>query len=124
MGNSVKVRIICVIVGKNFPEGFVGVICRIKWTLKLGVGSVKNQHFWGICLDENLGLCIGWLPRPFLNWRQCISINSLNAFWCPWIMPEPDVILDMPKGIYDDVIMHLSKDKGDNKKVTSKDEED
>lgn len=39
-------------------------------------------------------------------------------------MPEPDVILDMPKGIYDDVIMHLSKDKGDNKKVTSKDEED
>lgn len=39
-------------------------------------------------------------------------------------MPEPGVILDVPKGICDDVIMHLSKDKGDNKKGTSKDEED
>ena len=39
-------------------------------------------------------------------------------------MPEPDVILDVPKGIYNDVIMHLSKDKRDNKKVPSKDKED
>lgn len=31
-------------------------------------------------------------------------------------MPEPDVILDAPKGIYNDVIMHLSKDKGTTKK--------
>lgn len=31
-------------------------------------------------------------------------------------MPEPDVILDVPKGIYNYVIMHLSKDKRDNKK--------
>ena len=39
-------------------------------------------------------------------------------------MPVPDVILDVPKGIYSDVIMHLSEYKRNNKKGTSKDKEE
>lgn len=46
MGNSIKLRIICVIVGKKFSEECVRGDSRIKWELKLGVGSVKNQHFF------------------------------------------------------------------------------
>lgn len=36
-------------------------------------------------------------------------------------MLEPEVILGMPKIIYDDVVIPLSKDKGNNIKDTRKD---
>ena len=39
-------------------------------------------------------------------------------------MLESDVILGMPKGIYDDVIILLLKDKGNHINDTGKDRED